>query len=944
MSDGRIIIETQLDNKGLEYGVKKLSSTAKTGLKSFSDAFSDAEVAVSDLSESANKLDKNYSKAMNEVTSNTDKAIKKVQDLSEKTEKVGALKSISNVGMIGLAGAATAAGAAVLGLSGYTVKLGNDYSSAMNQLQASTGASAEEMKNLSEVVKGVYADNLGESFEDVANAVSEVSKNLSLSGDELKKITELAIGFRDTFGVEVNESARAAKALMDNFGISAEQAFNLMTQGQQQGLDFSGEFIDTINEYSVQFKKLGLSAEDMFKVFYDGTASGAFNLDKVGDAIKELSIRVVDGSKTTIDGFNLIGLNADEMAKKFASGGESAREAFYQTLQALNSVQDPLAKNTAGVDLLGTMWEDLGPEVVTSLGTMTDTFNMTLDSAQQLNNIKYNSFGEALQGLKRQLETNVLLPISEKALPALNDMANKLKESFSSEEMKASLKTLSESISKVIEKVADFIANNLPSILDGLAWILDNADIIAASIAGIGTALGTMKVAGAIMELVDAFKGVKIAINAATVAEGELNVTMMANPIILIVSLIAGLIVALVVLWNTNEDFRNAVTAIWEKVSTFFKDVWNGIVKFFTETIPKWIDDVVEWFESIPEWFKSLPGKIETWLKDVIVRLLKWAKDVNDQFVNFVIDTLNGIIDWFESLPEKIGYLIGFTLGKLLKFGQDTYNWVTTEIPKIIDEIINWFKTLPDRIWEWLTNTINDFVTWCTDMNLKAEEYMGNLINDIVNWFTSLPGRIWEWLTNTVNDFVNWCIDMNLKAEQYVGDLINNIIDWFKALPDRLVEVGENIVYGIYDGIMGAKDWLFDKIGEFVDGVLSGFTDALDINSPSRVMRDLVGINIVKGIGVGIDVERPNLEKDIGSSIDGITSKMQTAVNLETAKTTANIVANNTIVSKDSVSSDALKGENKIIENHIHVDIEGREVAKAVAPFQNEFDNYNLGR
>ena len=112
--------------------------------------------------------------------------------------------------------------------------------------------------------------------------------------------------------------------------------------------------------------KVGLDADDMFKVFQKGAESGAFNLDKVGDAVKEFSIRAIDGSDTTIDGFKRIGLNADEMAAKFSAGGDTAKQAFQETIAALASMEDPLEQNTAGVDLFGTMWEDLGPEAVTA--------------------------------------------------------------------------------------------------------------------------------------------------------------------------------------------------------------------------------------------------------------------------------------------------------------------------------------------------------------------------------------------------------------------------------------------------------------------------------------------------------------------------------------------------------------------------------------------------
>lgn len=125
--------------------------------------------------------------------------------------------------------------------------------------------------------------------------------------------------------------------MMDNFGTSGEEAMNLIASGAQNGLDYSGELLDSISEYSVQFGKMGLDAEDMFSIFEKGAESGAFNLDKVGDAVKEMSIRVVDGSDTTREGFELLGLDADTMAQKFAAGGDTAKEALQKQFDELNS-------------------------------------------------------------------------------------------------------------------------------------------------------------------------------------------------------------------------------------------------------------------------------------------------------------------------------------------------------------------------------------------------------------------------------------------------------------------------------------------------------------------------------------------------------------------------------------------------------------------------------
>lgn len=200
---------------------------------------------------------------------------------------------------------------------------------AMNQYIASTGKGAEETDRYKKILEEIYVNNYGENFEDIGQAMAEVTKQLGdLNDASLQDVTESAFALRDTFGYEIPESTRAAKALIDNFGISGEQAMNLIAAGAQNGLDYSGELIDSINEYSVQFAKVGLDADDMFKIFEKGAKTGAWNLDKIGDAVKEMSIRVIDGSETTSSGFQAIGLDAAANVREFAAGGQARRRHF----------------------------------------------------------------------------------------------------------------------------------------------------------------------------------------------------------------------------------------------------------------------------------------------------------------------------------------------------------------------------------------------------------------------------------------------------------------------------------------------------------------------------------------------------------------------------------------------------------------------------------------
>ena len=280
---------------------------------------------------------------------------------------------------------------------------------------------------------------------------------------------------------------------MDQFGIEGSDAFDLIAQASQKGLDFSGELLDNVSEYSVQFEKLGFSAEDMFNIFESGANAGAFNLDKIGDAVKEFSIRAIDGSNTTIDGFTRLGLNADEMAQKFASGGDVAKEAFYEVIQRIAEMDNSVEQSIVGVDLFGTMWEDLGPDVVTQLGSIRDGFDSTKDTMQELSQIKYDDLGSALQGIGRQVQTNLLLPISDKLLPIFNDLANKLNEAFSSGEIQGSIDKIADAIGNLVTGVAGFVEKWLPTIIDFVSWVIQNAPTIISLLASISSSQRNIK-------------------------------------------------------------------------------------------------------------------------------------------------------------------------------------------------------------------------------------------------------------------------------------------------------------------------------------------------------------------------------------------------------------------------------------------------------------------
>ncbi|WP_207637073.1 phage tail tape measure protein [Desulfosporosinus sp. OT] len=321
------------------------------------------------------------------------------------------------------AGIAAAIGAAAISVGGLAVSLTDDLTKSLNGVQASTGVADDMMGDMKDTMLAIYNNNFGENFEEIGSAMSLVNQQTGLAGDALQGMTENALALKDTFGMEVADSLRGANQLMKQFGMDGDEAYNLIAQGAQWGLDANGDLIDTLNEYSGTFAAQGFSAEEMFNMLSNGAASGVRDVDLLADAIKEFGIRSKDGSTTSAAGFQALGLNATEMTKAFATGGETAKTAFDKTTQALISMKDPVAQNAAGVALFGTQFEDLGIKGITALVNTQGEITKTNDALGKINEVKYNTFGEAIEGIKRNLQTGLLIPLGEQILPKMNEFA-----------------------------------------------------------------------------------------------------------------------------------------------------------------------------------------------------------------------------------------------------------------------------------------------------------------------------------------------------------------------------------------------------------------------------------------------------------------------------------------------------------------------------------------
>lgn len=625
------------------------------------DEFDKVANGIENLEDKSNKTDlSKVKKEMDEVKSSADNLKSAVGD---------ALKEAG--------AAATAVGGAVTG----AIVSANGEQKALNSLQAQAGLTAEEMTKYKDVLEDVYKGNFGESQEEVANVLALIKQTTNETNpSKLKDMTENLFTLRDTYDYDFVETLRAVNMLMEQFGVTGEEAFNLIAQGSQKGLNKNGDLLDTINEYSVHYKQLGYDANEFFNSLENGSKAGTFSIDKLGDAMKEFGIRSKDTASSTQEGFALLGYGAkasaediqkakDEVAKleknlyyakeeqkgfnestseltkqknadkieqysgalkaakenlanlesagkgakgsienlqaRFAKGGDSAKSATSEVLKALFEMDDKVKQNQAGVDLFGTMWEDLGIDGVKALMKVNGSADKTKNTMKKIKDIKYDDVEADWASLGRTVQTDVINPIGKSLFPE-------------------------------VKKLCKFASRHTDDIIPTLKQI-------GVLTTAIWSGKKATKIVTGIKNLWGAYKSLKAATDAAKISQEGLNTAQKAN----LWGLVAGLVVG-------------AIGEIWA-----FSEA-NDSAKQSQE-------ELNEAQEKAKEEIKEL-------------------KDANDEYVQSKKDAASEVeneFDYYNDLWKELQGIVNQN-GKVKKGYEDRAKFITNELSRVTGDEITW--------------------------------------------------------------------------------------------------------------------------------------------------------------------------------------------------------------------------------------------------------------
>ncbi len=506
---------------------------------------------------------------------------------------------------------AAVAGAAIGAVMMQGVSAAIEKSKLDNKLAAQLGATPAQAKQLGQLSGKVYAAGFGEDLPQVNAAIKAAAQNglidiKNASAETAQAMTKNLLTVADTLEEDSERvSSAVSQMLRTGMAKSSEEAMDLLVKATQNGVNKSQDLLDTMNEYGTQFRKLGLDGPKAMGLLSQAIKGGARDSDIAADALKEFSIRAIDGSSASAKGFQALGLNAKDMTAQMAKGGAAAEQGLGTVLDRLRAMKDPVKQNAAATALFGTQAEDLGKAL----------FSMDLGTAEkQMSGMKGATAAASAQAsagasswgnLGRQFQM-ALIDKLNMALPAVN-------------------------------AVFGFMQRNS-------SWV-----------GPLATGLGVLAIA------IGVVTAAQWAWNAAQALSPTTWIIAGIVALIAIIVLVATKTRFFQTIWNAVWGFMKGVGAwfagpfagffvmLWHKIVAFAQGAWNAVKMYFGfwfgiyKKIGQWAADAVRFinskFSSFISFIYSIPGKIGGKLRNLFSPLWQGFRG----FINRIISGWNSL-------------------------------------------------------------------------------------------------------------------------------------------------------------------------------------------------------------------------------------------------------------------------------------------------------------
>ncbi|AEA19627.1 MULTISPECIES: phage tail tape measure protein [Bacillus cereus group] len=839
-----------------------------------------------------------------------DRVQKTANGMHDKFQKAG--ESISHVGNkmkdVGT-NMTTGVSLPLAGIGAAAVKVASDFDTSQRNIQSSLGLTEKGAENLGKIAKETWKDGFGQSIEEVDQSLIKVYQNMKdVPHEELEEATKSAMTLGKTFDSDINEVTRGAGQLMNQFGISSKEAFDLFAAGGQEGLNYSNEMFDNVAEYAPLYKQAGFSANEMFTIMANGTRDGSYNLDYINDLVKEFGIRVQDGSKGVSDAFAEMSPATQKVWDNFNKGKGTSADVFNAVLGDLGKMDDKVKANQLGVAVFGTKWEDMGAQAVLGLNNANGALGDVEGTMGKMQKTQQEAFGVRWQKLMRTTMASLeplgqaILDIAEVALPPIIKAVEVAAKAFSSIPkpvqigivallgMVAVLGPLVAMMGFMTSGVGAFVGSfrflvpvltKVPMLFTG---ILKLGPRLIGMFGMIGRAvafLGSSAFAG-LLKIGPKLIGMFGAIGKALALLGRSMMTLLMNPWVLAIVAIVGLVYLIYKNWDDIVKYtKKAVKWIgdvcskaWNATVKGAKKAWNGLGKFFSgfwEGTKKIFSSAMSFIGKI--FSKAWDGyvKIVKWYFNLLKNIIEFGWNAIKFIFKFALDGLKKIVDGtWKFIKNSVQKAVN-TWKKIFSTGWNAIKrifsmtlaiikqYVKTEFEKMkntISSVFNTIKEIVKKAWDAIKSTFTTVLKFLKDFVKSSWESIKDTISSVMNTIKNVIQSAWNFIKftiiNAVREFVGFVITNFNKLYNTITDVVGGIKEFivsnFKTI--------KKAITGAFTGVVDTVKDVFSKVGSIV----------------KNVAKDAVswGKDIIAGIGEGMSGMADWLIKKAKGVVSGI--------------------------------------------------------------------------
>lgn len=600
----------------------------------------------------------------------------------------------------------------------------------VNAYFGETGQAAEDTAN---VIKSVYSDGVGESMDSVADAVLMVKKNLGdLSETDLTNLTQQAITLDELYGIDMNETLRGVNSLMQQYGLTAQEAMDYIVVGTQNGLDKTNELGDNLSEYAGKFSQAGYSASEYFQLLDNGLKNGAYNLDKVNDAINEVTTRLVDG--TIGESIGSFSTKTQELFTSWQNGGATQKQVIDSIVADIgNCTNQQEALNLAAL-AFGTMAEDGNLKFITSLTSVGSTYDSVKGSAQGM--------FDATTTPMQQMESNT--------------------------------RKLQQALVPLGEKLAELATAILPPLVSVITTIGGWFERLPGPVQNFVIILGA---------LLAAFTALTPVIAAISVAMGALNVSML--PIIAVIAAVAAAIAGII-----------AIIQNWGAITQWFGELWNTIctgIGAMVDSLKAWFSNLWTHLQSVWEGICNvvqtavmLLGSIIQGAVDIITLPFQMIWENCKGIVSSVWEGIKSVV---SSAIHAVSSTISSVMGAIKNVISTVWNAISSKVSSVLNTIkttvstvFNAVKSVASSIWNGIKSVISSVVD-----GIKSK--VSSVFNGVKSTVTSIFNGIKSTATSVWNGIKDAIIKPVEAAKNAVKGIIDKITGFFSGMKLELPKI-----------------------------------------------------------------------------------------------------------------------------------------------------------